>query len=197
MQEQLTDHRTEIYRYWEPVKQYLLTGDLPDFTLFKGLPGERKMNLLDIVPIDKKLRGRPRFRDHHKTMVDWIRTKIKAVIIIGSNWVDNNIDTNSRLIFDPRLAGPTGKLMPINKEVYQDALHKFRQRLVGFGDKPEETIWHILNLQNAKQVTPSIQKSIDEVIDLVKEIIHFNRLQTPEDKYPNPGEQPPGSPTDH
>jgi len=186
----LDDLYSEIYDNWVPVKLTLLRGEPTDFIVFQGQPAERKMTLMDIVPSKK---GEP------KTLVDWIRTKIKEVITIGNNWADNDVQTNSSLIFDPRKyhtdVDKPG-VEPIEKEEYQNVLNGYRQRLVGFGNHPH-TMWHILDSQNVREIAPAMQRSIDNLFDLTREIIHFNRPQTPEDKYPNPGEQPPGSPTDH
>jgi hypothetical protein len=141
------------------------------------------MTLMDIVPTEK-----------HETLVDWLRTKIKEVIVIAGQWADNDVKTNSRLIFDPPDNEKSHGGTSIDE--YFAAMSKFRQRLVGFGNKPE-TIWHVIDSQNVREVGPAIQRSIDEVFNLTREIIHYNRPQTPEDKYPNPGLQPPGSPTDY
>ena len=155
MEKWLAEKRTEIFTNWVPVMRTLLTGDLQDFTVFEGRPAEHKMTLMDIVPSKK---GEP------KTLVDWIRTNIKEVIKTAGDWVNNDVETNTRLVFDP----------PIEKEQYQEALSRFRQRLVGFGNNPE-TMWHIMDMKNAPEVATALQGGINELFDLTREIIHYNR----------------------
>ncbi len=162
MEKWLAEKRTEIFTNWTPVMRTFLTGDVVDFTVFKGKPAERKMTLADIVPSKK---GEP------KTLVDWIRTNIKEVITTAGAWANNDVETNSRLIFDA----------PIEKEQYQEALSRFRQRLVGFGNDPQ-TMWHIIDMKNAPEVAVALQGGINELFDLTREIIHFNRDQTPDEK---------------
>ncbi len=181
MEKWLEDKYREIYDNWVPVKRVLMTGDIPDYTVFPGKPAERKMGLQDISPSKSRGNG----------MVDWIRSNIKQVIVTAGRWVNNDVETNSNLIFDA----------PVEKEQYQAALSKFRARLVGFGNDPQ-TMWHIMDIRNAREVAPAVQRAIDELFDLTREIIHYNRErdygeggQTPD--RPNPGEHPPGSPSDH
>ena len=174
MEKWIDNKYSQVYGSWEPVKRALLTGEIPDYTVFKGAPMERKMTLMDIVPSRK---GEP------KTLVDWIRTNIKEVIVTAGGWVDNNVENNSRLIFDPRQyehSGTQAGIQPIGKELYQDALSQFRKRLVGFGNNPQ-TMWHILDSQNAREVLPVMERSIDDLFDLTREIIHYNRPRTSDD----------------
>jgi hypothetical protein len=193
----LDDLYSEIYDNWVPVKRAIAQGQVPqeecsrcrgtgylqsdecpeckgtgkvNTTVFEGTPAERKMTLMDIVPSNK---GEP------KTLVDWIMTKIKEVITIAGNWVDNDVKTNSRLIFDP----------PASIDDYSEALREFRIGLVGFGNKPR-TVWHMIDSQNVRRMAPDIQDGIDELFDLTREIIHYNREQTSGDK-PNPTDQDP------
>jgi len=178
MEKWLDERYQDIYDSWVPVKRALMTGEIPDYTVFKGKPAERKMDLQDIVP------GRQR----DTGLVDWIRGNLKQVITVAGNWVDNDVKSNSRLIFDPR-TDANGWWEPVDKEQYQLALSKFRQRLVGFGKNPE-TMWHIIDSRNAREVALAIQKGIDELFDLTREIIHFNRPQDSQDK-PDPTSQDP------
>ena len=176
MEKWLAEKRTEIFTNWTPVMRTFLTGDVVDFTVFKDKPAERKMTLADIVPSKK---GEP------KTLVDWIRTNIKEVITTAGAWANNDVETNSRLIFDPRRYHHDGVeepgVEPLSKEEYQEALSRFRHHLVGFGNDPQ-TMWHIIDMKNAPKVAVALQGGINELFDLTREIIHFNRDQTPDEK---------------
>ena len=93
--------------------------------------------------------------------------------------------------FGSSLTATDGKILfkpPVNKKGYQDLMSLFRRSLVGFGNSPN-TLFHKLNIKNAKDEIPGIEKVVDELFDTAREVQHYlvRQGEPPKDRPPLPG----------